>query len=408
MRPERVHHDAGHPPASVEPPTRYVFSSHDGYGLGHVRRNSLIASAVLAQDPSARVVLVTGVGQRLRWLGDDDRVEVVRVPPLLKGSSGEYVGGRLSFDEAIAERARVFDTLVRTEPPDVVVVDRHPYGISGELRPGLERARENGAVLVLGLRDVLDKPGVVARELEGKGWQGVPDLYHRALVYGGAHLVDHELEYGLPMVPEYTGWVVGAVPPTQRHARRLVIAAGGGGDGAQVFKLGKRLVELHPSWHGVIAAGPYARSVSDLKPKNELRKRLTVLESVGGCAPLFAAADAVLCMAGYNSTLEALAAGRRPILVPRRSPRREQAIRAGRLAALGLAHVVDEGAAAREVAWLLGRDHSLTPEQLERAGLRLDGAERAARRIVELARSRGATARATVGAGGSREQRSTR
>jgi predicted glycosyltransferase len=376
------------PPAVLDRATRYVFSSHDGYGLGHVRRNSLIAAAVLAQDPTAHVVLVTGVGERLRWLGDDDRVEVVRVPPLLKGTTGEYVSGDLSFDRAIAERARIFDDLVRADQPDVVVVDRHPYGISGELRPGLERARENGAALVLGLRDVLDKPGVVARELEGKGWRGVPDLYHRVLVYGGSHLVDHETEYGLPMVPEYCGWVVGAIPPAERHARRLVVAAGGGGDGAQVFKLGRRLVELHPSWHGVIAAGPYARSVSDLKPRHGLRKRLTVLESVGGCGPLFAGADAVLCMAGYNSTLEALAAGRRPILVPRRSPRREQAIRAGRLAALGLAHVVDEGAAAREVSWLLGRDHAVSPAELERAGLRLDGAERAAERIVAMARSR--------------------
>jgi predicted glycosyltransferase len=388
MRPERVDHAGTRPPSLLDGPTRYVFSSHDGYGLGHVRRNSLIAAAVLAQDPGARVVLVTGVGERLRWLGDDDRIEVVRVPPLLKGSSGEYVGGQLSFDEAIAERARIFDDLVRRDTPDVVVVDRHPYGIGGELRPGLERAREHGAALVLGLRDVLDKPGVVARELEGKGWRGVPHLYHRALVYGGAHLVDHEAEYGLPMVPEYCGWVVGPIPPAEHHPRRLVVAAGGGGDGAQVFKLGRRLVELHPAWHGVIAAGPYARSVDDLKPRNGLRKRLTVLESVGGCGPLFAGADAVLCMAGYNSTLEALAAGRRPILVPRRSPRREQAIRAGRLAALGLAHVVDEGAAAREVSWLLGRDHALTGEELERAGLRLDGAQRAAERIVAMARAR--------------------
>jgi predicted glycosyltransferase len=93
-------------------------------------------------------------------------------------------------------------------------------------------------------------------------------------------------------------------------------------------------------------------------------------------------------MAGYNSTLEALAAGRRPILVPRRSPRREQAIRAGRLAALGLAHVVDEGAAAREVSWLLGRDHSVTPEDLARAGVWLDGADRAAHLLVAAAHAR--------------------
>ena len=33
---------------------RYLFYSHDGYGLGHVRRNSLIARAVLKADPRPR------------------------------------------------------------------------------------------------------------------------------------------------------------------------------------------------------------------------------------------------------------------------------------------------------------------------------------------------------------------
>jgi predicted glycosyltransferase len=89
-------------------------------------------------------------------------------------------------------------------------------------------------------------------------------------------------------------------------------------------------------------------------------------------------------MAGYNSTLEALAAGQRPILVPRRSPRREQAIRAWRLAALGLADVVDEGAAAAEVDWLLGRWRLLEPGAVAAAGIDLDGARRAAARLGEL------------------------
>ena len=46
--------------------TRYLFYSHDGYGLGHVRRNSLIAQAVLDTDPTAQVSLVTGLGVRTR------------------------------------------------------------------------------------------------------------------------------------------------------------------------------------------------------------------------------------------------------------------------------------------------------------------------------------------------------
>ncbi len=90
-------------------------------------------------------------------------------------------------------------------------------------------------------------------------------------------------------------------------------------------------------------------------------------------------------MAGYNSTLEALAAGIKPVLVPRRTPRREQAIRAARLAGLGLADMVDEDASVEEVLWLLRRDRLLPPGALSSAGLALDGAERAAETILDLA-----------------------
>ena len=77
------------------------------------------------------------------------------------------------------------------------------------------------------------------------------------------------------------------------------------------------------------------------------------------------------------------------MLVPRRNPRREQAIRASRLTALGVADTVDEGVPAEEVDWLLGRDRLLPPGALAAAGIRLDGAERAAAAVIELARATG-------------------
>jgi len=65
---------------------RYLFYSHDGYGLGHVRRNSVIARAVLATDAGAQVSLVTGIEVRPRWLRPTARVRVHRVPPMLKSA----------------------------------------------------------------------------------------------------------------------------------------------------------------------------------------------------------------------------------------------------------------------------------------------------------------------------------
>ncbi len=104
---------------------RYLFYSHDGYGLGRVRRNSLIARAVLDTDPAAQVSLVTGLEVRPRWLRQAARVRVHGVPPMLNATGGSYRHETLSFGDTVRERQRIFETLVDDERPDAV----HAAGI---------------------------------------------------------------------------------------------------------------------------------------------------------------------------------------------------------------------------------------------------------------------------------------
>lgn len=364
--------------------SRYLFSSHDGYGLGHVRRNSLIAGAILRADPSAEVLLVSGVAVRPSWL-DDRRLRIVRVPPMLKNADGAYRHAERPFEEALEERARIFRDAVGTFRPDVVVVDRHPYGIAGELRPGLDLAREVGAAIVLGLRDVLDEPARVRAEMSGDGWIDVDRMFDEVLVYGSRVLCDHVAEYGLPVTPRYVGWVVDRPSSSTRVPGLVAVTAGGGGDGHAVFELGIELSEMLIHRQVLLVAGPYA---ADPRLQAGDRSRLRVVRDVPGCVELYGRAEATLQMAGYNSTVESLAAGIRPVLVPRRSPRREQAIRASRLAALGLADVVDEGAPATEVAWLLERPRLVDRDVIDGAGIDLDGASVAADAIVGLVAAR--------------------
>jgi predicted glycosyltransferase len=366
----------------------FLFSSHDGFGLGHLRRNTKVAAAVRALDPRAPIALVTGVASHFGWLDRDD-AQVIRVPPIVKGSDGQYEAAGMPLDEALALRARTFDETVRRLDPDVVVVDRHPFGIIDELREGLEHARRRGSRIVLGLRDILDDPATVAEELAGARWAGAADVYDEVIVYGERHLCDQEKEYALPIRPRYCGWVADAVPPTRREARLLAITAGGGGDGEAVCRLGLEVLRYQPRWTAIFAAGPFGGDQplarSGTQPTNG---RLAVATNVDGCTRLFARASGVLQMAGYNSTYEALAAGLRPIFVPRRAPRQEQAIRANRLAAFGLADVVPEGATAGDVAGLLDRPRTLPADALLCAGIALDGAPRAASHLIDLARHR--------------------
>jgi predicted glycosyltransferase len=371
--------------------TRYLFYSHDGFGLGHVRRNSLIARAVLDAEPDARASLVTGLRVRPSWLRSTPRTRVHRVPPLLKADDGSYRHASLSFEDAVRERARIFSEVVEAERPDVVVVDRHPYGTAGELRTGLARARRHGAAVVLGLRDVLDEPSVVRNELRGFGWKDVDTVYDDILVYGSRRFLDHEQAYGLTRPVHYCGWVVERPPADEVDRDLLVVAAGGGGDGAGIFELGAQLLARRPDLSGLFAPGPYAESEAVRRLSGLVLGRARIAGSSDSCTRWFSRAGAVLCMAGYNSTLEALAAGHRPILVPRRHPRAEQRIRAERLQELGLADVVQVDSDPAEVVRLLvGRPRRLADGALAAAGLDLGGAAAAARRLGELSRVRSA------------------
>lgn len=362
---------------------RYVFFSHDGYGLGHVRRNVLIARALRSLDPSAEVTIVTGVPTRQAWLNSSD-MHVVRVPAVLKRSDGSYQPIGMEMEEAIEIRRRRFEAVIDIARPNVVVVDRHPYGIAGELRDGLSLARSRDVRMVLGLRDILDEPEVIRGEIAGEEWEGIPELFDQVLVYGDRGFCDHQAEYGLPVEPTYCGWVTDPVEVVEREENLLAVAAGGGGDGGHVFRLALALLERRSELRGDIVAGPYGDlgSLASLTAASPARERVTLARDVDGCGSIFARASAVLEMAGYNSTFEALAARQRPILVPRRAPRREQAIRATRLEGLGLADAVEEGVDAEEVETLLDSPRALPAEALDAAGIRLDGAHRAAKHIL--------------------------
>ncbi|GAA2738766.1 glycosyltransferase family protein [Pedococcus aerophilus] len=359
---------------------RVLLVSHDGYGLGHARRNVRLAAAVHRRAPGADVTVVTGISSRLGWL-EDGLTTIERVPSVTKGASGHREGAGRPLAEVLAERSQRFAAVVEQVRPDVVVVDRHPFGVGGEWRRGLRLAKRAGAAVVLGLRDVLDDPATVRRELAGPDWDGAADLLDQVLVYGTPLLCDHQNEYGLDLPLTYCGVVVDTPRPSRSRRDLLLVCSGGGADGRAVGELGAHLTLTPGLRETVLVMGPAAAQGRPTDSQAHVR----VVASVPDCGELYVRAAACLQMAGYNSTYEALAAGLRPILVPRVQPRREQVIRATRLAHLGLADVLDGDATVSDVEWMLRQPRRLAPGALRRAGIRTNGADVAVGHLLSLA-----------------------
>ena len=68
--------------------------------------------------------------------------------------------------------------------PDVVIVDKEPVGLRGELKPSLDILRRRGARIVLGLRDVLDEPAAVLEEWSRNGaLEALDTVYDLSLIH---------------------------------------------------------------------------------------------------------------------------------------------------------------------------------------------------------------------------------
>ena len=73
---------------------RFIFYSHDGAGLGHVRRNLAIAAEVIALRPSSAVLLACSADEVDR-LTLPPNVDVVKLPAITKEGNGRYSARRL-------------------------------------------------------------------------------------------------------------------------------------------------------------------------------------------------------------------------------------------------------------------------------------------------------------------------
>jgi predicted glycosyltransferase len=121
---------------------RIALYSHDTMGLGHIRRNQLIAMALTAPPLNATVLLITGVreGGAFPMPGG---IDSVILPAYRKGSDGAYSARSLamSLPQLVGMRSALIDLTLQQFQPDIFVADNVPDGALGELMPALERLR---------------------------------------------------------------------------------------------------------------------------------------------------------------------------------------------------------------------------------------------------------------------------
>ena len=380
--------------------------SHDGFGLGHLRRNTNIAARFVQEVPVSNVLLVIGC-PRGAFFESPPGIDFIKVPSVVKVDTGVHrpLNLRISIKKMQALRLSMIQKVTEVFQPDVFLVDHVPAGISGELLPTLQmlRERENPPRIVLGMRDIIDAPEVV-RELWRRDdiYEAIRTYYDEVLIYGCQSLFDTAAQFGLDVeLPgrfTYCGYVCSGEPYKSRELMReqlrvgkkklIVVTAGGGRDAYPMLETcldAFRLLGKDAPFEAILIAGPLMPPEEKERLERGLRGlKVRMLSQVFENLNYINAADLVITMAGYNSLAEILRLRKKSLVIPRLGPSAEQVMRAKLFAERGLIDVVyphelsPKRLAERVMADLERDDYPVYDKAVE-----LDGAAQAAARLAE-------------------------
>lgn len=368
--------------------TRIALYSHDSVGLGHTRRNLAVAHALtqawpeLAGEPVSGL-LITGqphaTGEQV-----PDGWDWIVVPGLAR-TAGGYTPRqlRMPLDELTSMRGNIVGAALEDFEPDLVVVDRHPFGVDDELRGALHqlRATRPDCAIVLGLRDVLDDPAKTAGEWEAVGGPAaIRPVFDAIWVYGDPDAYDPvatgEIPEGLADLAVHTGYLAHGRPePQSTEVERpyIVTMVGGGSDGFGLAAAAAA-AKLPRNHRHLVITGPQMPAEHHEAVAEAAGPDTEVVSSVPDAHALLRHAAAAVCMGGYNTVCEVMTTRTPALVVPRAQRRQEQPRRAAALAERSLIETLPLTEATPEAisGWL----HEAVTRRVDRVDIDLDGLAR--------------------------------
>ena len=374
---------------------KLLIYSHDTFGLGNIRRIMNIAAYLRQAVPDLSILIVTG-SPMIQSFRIPKGIDYIKLPCLSRtereGYSAKYLDSKI--EEVIQLRSDLILSAILNFEPDVMLVDKKPYGVKHELRKALNFAKTYmpKTKTVLLLRDILDAPASTTKVWEDNGYyEAVQSAYDLVLVLGTPEIFDPRVEYGFPISASEKVEFCGYIQPQfllrdrgtirrelqiERDERFVLVTPGGGEDGHSLIQTYVQALHHMPIGariRSLIVTGP-EMSESQRNVLNQAALRfpgVSMLEFTNDLPSYMNASDLVVSMGGYNTVCEILSLKKRAIIVPRVRPVEEQWIRAERMARLGLLTTI--------------HPDSLTPQDLLRTILVELGSDLPLRPTLDLA-----------------------
>ncbi|MBT9315521.1 glycosyltransferase family protein [Leptothoe spongobia] len=340
--------------------------SHDAFGLGNIRRMLTICEYLLRTLPNVSILVVSG-SPALHTLRLPEGLDYIKLPCLGRDPSGQLEARYLkSMPETLVRlRSHLILTAAAHFQPDVLLIDKKPQGLRNELKETLGYLSRNRPKTkrVLLLRDILDVPAATIQQWSNHNYyQLTQEHYDQVWVVGTPEIFNLPDEYNFPLPlrrkVKFCGYLsrgCGRIPrPVLRQQlgvpsdeRLVVVTPGGGGDGQQLIKtylesVRQQTAASKPGHKTVIISGPEmpAAQRQQFQAQVDTYATIRLLEFSDDLISYLNAADAVVAMAGYNTTCEILSLRKPAVVIPRIRPVQEQWMRAKRFADRGLLYAI--------------------------------------------------------------------
>ncbi len=358
-------------------------------GVGHAKRTALLARAF--KDQGMTIEMAFG-GMPVPGL-DTTGAVFHQLPPVRMGESFRDLvdaDGQSVDDAWKAARLDRLVALFEASGADALITELFPFGrpqMAFELVPMLEAARNRSPrpCIISSVRDMLQSdraPKRVAETIEQ-----LEIFFDHVLVHADPVLA--RIEETFPRADEireklhYTGLVADTSAAEGQPRQGVVVSAGGGAFSESLLATAipaRSLSRLKDEpWHLIL--GPNLDDGARARIRHAATAGIVVDEFRDDFPALLARTRVSISRGGYNTIADVFAAGPRAVIVPfAGAGETEQRMRAERLAARGLAQVVDETALSPE-SLAAAVDAAIAAPELGATGLDLSGAATSARLV---------------------------
>jgi predicted glycosyltransferase len=305
---------------------------HDTLGLGRLKRNLKIATALSSTFPEMSITIVTG-STRADYFDFPPRTKCLKLPSLNKIGDRSYSAreDEQNTKSVMRNRADILLNTIKDISPDIFIVDHSHLAMLDEMLPALKWNHKNNAkcINVFGMREIIDNPQKVIDQWSGQvAYDIFREHYDHILIYGDPNIFDSADIYNFPhdiiSKVDYCGYVSdqpNEIPLSEpgNHKKRITVTIGGG------------------EWYGDVIIRNYLKMLDQFKDEinfdstiltgpslpenywNEFKEKsanldITLHRFVPNTVYHLARSDLVIGTAGYNMITDILAHAHRAIV----------------------------------------------------------------------------------------------